>query len=60
MEQGVLGTYNGVDITAEDLDLLEEAVRFFVGASGYYVSYDEEIELQKSAKETLRKFGLYL
>lgn len=60
MEQGILGTYDRVDITEEDLDLIQEAIQFFVASSGYYVSYDEEIDLQKRAKETLKKFGLLL
>lgn len=59
-EDGILGVYNGSYISDEDLDLIEEAIRFFVAASGYYVSYDDEIDLQIRAKNTLRKFGLIL
>lgn len=57
---GILGVYNGSYISDEDLDLIEEAIRFFVAASGYYVSYDDEIDLQIRAKNTLKKFGLIL
>lgn len=60
MEDGILGIYNSVDITHEDLDLIEEAIRFFVESSGYYISYDEEVDLQIRAKNTLKKFGLCL
>lgn len=60
MKNGILGVYNNVDITHEDLDLIEEAVRFFVESSGYYVSYDDEVDLQIRARKTLEKFGLSL
>lgn len=60
MEDRILGVYNNVDIIHEDLDLIEEAVRFFVESSGYYVSYDDEVDLQIRARKTLEKFGLSL
>lgn len=60
MGDGILGTYNGVDITHEDLDLIDESIRFFVDTSGYYVSLDEQIDLRIRARKTLEKFGLEL
>ena len=60
MEDGILGIYNGVDITHEDLDLIDESIRFFVETSGYYVSLDEQIDLRIRARKTLEKFGLEL
>lgn len=60
MEDRILGVYNSVDITHEDLDLIEEAIKFFVESSGYYVSYDEEVDLHIRARKTLEKFGLSL
>lgn len=60
MEDRILGVYNNVDITHEDLDLIEEAIRFFVESAGYYVSYEDEVDLQIRAIKTLKKFGLSL
>lgn len=60
MEDEILGIYNGVDITHEDLDLIDESIRFFVETSGYYVSLDEQIDLRIRARKTLEKFGLSL
>ena len=60
MEDGILGTYNGVNITHEDLDLIDESVKFFVETSGYYISLDEQIDLRIRARKTLEKFGLEL
>ena len=60
MGDGILGTYNGIDITHEDLDLIDESIRFFVDTSGYYVSLDEQIDLRIRARKTLEKFGLDL
>lgn len=60
MEDEILGTYNGINITHEDLDLIDESVKFFVETSGYYISLDEQIDLRIRARKTLKKFGLDL